>query len=60
MVSMRYHNNVVADFAQLVKLLSPVQLRPRCVQRCPWLTFGGRQSLASLSQGRLWGAAAER
>ena len=42
MVSMRHHNNVVADFEQLVKLLPPAPLRPRCVQRCPWLTSGGR------------------
>jgi hypothetical protein len=32
MVSMRYHNNVVADFEQLVKLLPPAPLRPRCVR----------------------------
>ena len=53
MVSMRYDDKVVPDFEQLVKLLPPAPLRPRCVQRCPWLTFGGRQSLASLSLARL-------
>jgi hypothetical protein len=35
MVSMRYHNYVVADFEHLVKLLPPAPLRPRCVQRRP-------------------------
>jgi hypothetical protein len=49
MVSLRYHNEVVEDFEQLVKLLPPMQLRPRYVQRCPWSTSGGRRSFASLS-----------
>ncbi len=52
MVSMRYHNNVVADFEQLVNRSPPAPLRPRSIQRRPWLTFGGRRSLASLSLAR--------
>jgi hypothetical protein len=54
MVSMRHHNNDVADFEQLVKLLPPSAVASPLRL---WSTFGGRRSLASLSQARLSGAA---
>ena len=50
MVSMRYHNKVVADFEQLVKLLPPSAVASPLRSTAPWVDFWRTASGPQITQ----------